>query len=611
MEIFITQTAAFTEQAVQFAWLPVLIWTIFSFFIWLILRKADHVHPQYHYHGRLAMILSLPAGLFVLAALQGAGSWLFPETPAGSMKIVTFISPIEIGVTPVEASAALSPTEFVYAAAGLLFLSGVLFLLIHFMMQWLQLHRLKQTLTFSPIASACDLDPVNREMVAAHTRPIRIVFLKDDIVPVTFGFCNPVILLPETLRSDKEKCNLAIHHEITHIRQKDFITHTFVLITQMLFWFHPLVHRLKKELVDFREMRCDSLVLSEDGVSRKKYASLLLELLPMPVLNKELSVNMAQESSNLKKRIQMIAQQNLSKPIPKKSSLAIFGAIILCTAIAMACTDMQTQDVFDNEELDLMTDVDRTGDRGYHQILIFLSDEEQAERHQQELRQLMQTNPGHILSVNVLKGDNAIEKYGDRGSDGVIEINTNIDEESYNAVLSTLGMETQNLGLYDPDEVEDFFVVVEEMPELIGGIESIANEITYPETARQAGIEGRVYVQFIVNEEGEVEHPRVIRGIGGGADEEALRVVSQAKFKPGLQRGQPVRVQFSLPIMFRLTEEETTQTIQPQSSVDFENPEVIERTMTVMDLEQSENSISGIVVDSETREPLAGANIIY
>jgi len=104
----------------------------------------------------------------------------------------------------------------------------------------------------------------------------------------------------------------------------------------------------------------------------------------------------------------------------------------------------------------------------------------------------------------------------------------------------------------EDDEEEDFFVVVEEMPELIGGLGELQSKINYPEMARRAGIEGRVYIQFIVNEQGQVENPRVIRGIGGGADEEALRVVSQAEFKPGMQRGRPVRVQYSLPIFFRL-----------------------------------------------------------
>lgn len=102
------------------------------------------------------------------------------------------------------------------------------------------------------------------------------------------------------------------------------------------------------------------------------------------------------------------------------------------------------------------------------------------------------------------------------------------------------------------EEEENFFVVVEQMPELIGGIQALQENIEYPDKAKKAGIQGRVIIQFIVNEEGEVENPRVIRGIGGGCDEEALRVVKQAQFKPGKQRGQPVRVQYSLPIYFKL-----------------------------------------------------------
>jgi len=99
---------------------------------------------------------------------------------------------------------------------------------------------------------------------------------------------------------------------------------------------------------------------------------------------------------------------------------------------------------------------------------------------------------------------------------------------------------------------EDFFIVVEQMPELIGGLSALQQQIRYPEMARRAGIQGLVIVQFIVNERGEIENPRILRGIGGGCDEEALRVVRSARFNPGLQRGRPVRVQYQLPVMFRL-----------------------------------------------------------
>lgn len=102
------------------------------------------------------------------------------------------------------------------------------------------------------------------------------------------------------------------------------------------------------------------------------------------------------------------------------------------------------------------------------------------------------------------------------------------------------------------EEEEEFFVVVEEMPTLIDGIKSLQKNIVYPEIAKKAGIEGLVIVQFVVNENGEVENPRVIRGIGGGCDEEAIRVIKLAKFNPGKQRGTPVRVQFSIPVYFKL-----------------------------------------------------------
>lgn len=99
-------------------------------------------------------------------------------------------------------------------------------------------------------------------------------------------------------------------------------------------------------------------------------------------------------------------------------------------------------------------------------------------------------------------------------------------------------------------EEDDFFIIVEQMPVLIGGMEALQREIRYPDHALRAGVQGRVHVQFIVNERGEVENPRVIRGIGGGCDEEALRVVNKMKFHPGVQRGRPVRVQYNLPVVF-------------------------------------------------------------
>jgi len=98
----------------------------------------------------------------------------------------------------------------------------------------------------------------------------------------------------------------------------------------------------------------------------------------------------------------------------------------------------------------------------------------------------------------------------------------------------------------------DYFVAVEDMPEPIGGIQAIQKNIQYPEVARRAGIEGKVYVLTMINEKGFVDRVLIIRGLGSGLDEAAMDAVKKTRFKPGMQRGKPVKVQVSIPILFKL-----------------------------------------------------------
>jgi protein TonB len=102
------------------------------------------------------------------------------------------------------------------------------------------------------------------------------------------------------------------------------------------------------------------------------------------------------------------------------------------------------------------------------------------------------------------------------------------------------------------EEAPTYFVAVEEMPEPIGGIQAIQSKIVYPEIARRAGVEGKVYVLAFVNEAGEVTKAQIMRGLGAGLDEAAMDAVRATKFKPGKQRGKPVKVQVSIPIVFKL-----------------------------------------------------------
>jgi len=111
---------------------------------------------------------------------------------------------------------------------------------------------------------------------------------------------------------------------------------------------------------------------------------------------------------------------------------------------------------------------------------------------------------------------------------------------------------TKNKGKTIFLDKDTFFVAVEQMPTVIGGIKSIQEHIKYPEIAKRAGIEGRVFVKAFIDSTGTVVKTEIIRGIGAGCDEAAMTAVEKVKFKPGMQKGKPVNVQITVPILFKL-----------------------------------------------------------
>lgn len=110
---------------------------------------------------------------------------------------------------------------------------------------------------------------------------------------------------------------------------------------------------------------------------------------------------------------------------------------------------------------------------------------------------------------------------------------------------------------------DSIYQIVEQMPEFPGGIDKLATYISenikYPEAAKEKGVSGRVFISFVIEKDGSVNQVEVMRGIGGGCDDEAVRVVkAMPKWKPGMQKGKPVRVSYVLPITFKLDEGDKT-----------------------------------------------------
>lgn len=109
----------------------------------------------------------------------------------------------------------------------------------------------------------------------------------------------------------------------------------------------------------------------------------------------------------------------------------------------------------------------------------------------------------------------------------------------------------------EEEEAAEVFFIVEDMPEFPGGENALraylGNSIKYPVIAQENGIQGKVYVTFVVGKDGSVSNATIARGVDPSLDKEALRVVnSLPKWKPGKQRGKPVNVSYTVPINFQL-----------------------------------------------------------
>ena len=146
--------------------------------------------------------------------------------------------------------------------------------------------------------------------------------------------------------------------------------------------------------------------------------------------------------------------------------------------------------------------------------------------------------------INIVENDQKIENE--------LVVDAGLNEDTRNIAIAPVVVEEE-----EEVKEEEIFTVVENEPEFPGGMEALykylAQNIKYPQLARENGITGKVYVTFVVEKDGSIANPKILRDIGGGCGAEAIRVVkAMPKWSPGKQRGKAVRVQFNLPVNFNL-----------------------------------------------------------
>jgi protein TonB len=213
--------------------------------------------------------------------------------------------------------------------------------------------------------------------------------------------------------------------------------------------------------------------------------------------------------------------------LENKKLMFIQIGLIISLAVAWAVFEIKSYDKME------FADVGRT---------VEVVEEEMVEITKQEQKPQPVEVPKQTTQIQVVEDDVEVED---------IEINADVDQNEVIEEYVAPEIEEEEI------QEAEIFTIVEEMPEFPGGTQKLADylakNIKYPQMARESGIQGRVFISFVVEPDGSVSNVNVMRSLGGGCDEEAVRVVkSMPKWKAGKQRGKPVRVSYILPVNFKL-----------------------------------------------------------
>lgn len=317
---------------------------------------------------------------------------------------------------------------------------------------------------------------------------------------------------------------MILAHEREHIR----LGHSWdILLCQLCLafqWFNPAAWLLKRELQAVHEFEADEAML-RSGTDARQYQMKLIETALGARFN-SIANNFTHCST--KKRILMMMKKQTSP----WARLKVLYVLPVAALVLLAASCDNPKEEADAQKTSEVMSVKAEA------VPLYVVDGNVVSA--EEFKNL---NPDDIESMEVLKGEAATSQWGSRGENG--------------AVVATTKKAASKAADEPADAEPEVFNVVEKMPEFEGGVQNLLQflkaNITYPEEAKKNGTQGRVVVQFVVDKDGSITDANIVKSVSPELDAEALRVVKiMPKWTPGEQKGEKVRVKFTLPVQFKL-----------------------------------------------------------
>ena len=356
-----------------------------------------------------------------------------------------------------------------------------------------------------------------------------------------------------------------MRHEMSHISHHHSWDILFAEVMMILQWFNPFIYLYKKELQSLHEYQADRDVVAT-GVDKKNYMMLILQQCT--------AVDFSGMSNNFsliltKKRIKMITRNEKAKGLWWRllATLPVLAILMIANTKVTAqekkavdkpiTIEMGQFEIYDDDgaPIQLNDTVFYAYDGSY--VKFETSDSFQPESGE----------PCKKLTVTSYDADG-----NQRNNFFITETERRGDTSTYTIEPFTLsGNLFEQLFDLATSYEDTVYQIVEQMPQYTGGEEAmmkyVAENIKYPQAAKDKNISGRVFVGFIVEKDGSVSTVKVLRGIGGGCDEEAVRVISSMpKWKPGIKDGKPVRVSYMMPIFFKLDDGQPAKSVKKEKA---------------------------------------------
>ena len=352
-----------------------------------------------------------------------------------------------------------------------------------------------------------------------------------------------------------------MRHEMSHIEHHHSWDILFTEVMMILQWFNPFIYLYKKELQSLHEYMADRDVVAT-GVDKKNYMMLILQQCT--------AVDFSGMSNNFsliltKKRIKMITRNEKAKGLWWRllATLPVL-AVLLIANTKVTAQEQKTNDKLITVEMGAFEIYDDDGfPMQLKDTLIYNEDGTYVKFETSDDFDPMTGEPRKKMSITTHNADGTIsgtitnlrwEMHGDTALYTAEPFSISADKFRFDVIPG----EDNPVQIIRNDN-DTIYQVVDEMPMFPGGeaamMKFVSNNVKYPQEAKDNDISGRVFISFVVEKDGSVSNVKVMRGIGGGCDEEAVRVISSMpKWKPGIKDGKPVRVSYMMPLTFKLTE---------------------------------------------------------